>query len=488
MTVFNANPGKEHKLYGKYFKSVTVNKLAKIVALILVVVYALSVFFTPVFTMKAQYNNTDAGKTVYEREQSFTFTDIWDTKKANKDVDEKYIEDVEQSVKELKGREFTELERMANIDTAIDKMSANMSNLVEKKLTEIDKDPQLTMEFNHLVAAADAVTGFQEDDKGVKRPIIDYSKIRGYMCDEARISFGKMLKVFDKELEARNVDGLRMFLCGLEDVINADNAKYAPIFEELQDTYLVGEYKSDAKMQETIKEFVAIHHVMTPAAMTAETIADYRLAGIMVSFRGGNDSIADRAYANTYVYYGYDIAADEHVFEQNSTLKLYNVALLVTGIAVLAVVAIAVLAIVITACGFITRKYKKLRSFFAGYAFLPLIALVAGNIACDMCVIESKLTSGTKTFVSTAEYDFGNLLALGFVVAGIAVAVAIFTAVMKSAYKKSYIKACEEDRAAALAQASAEIAARAAAQAAAEQSAPEAVAEEVTVENGTDAE
>ncbi len=300
------------------------------------------------------------------------------------------------------------------------------------------------------------------------------------MCDEARVSFGKMLKIFDKELEARNVDGLRMFLCGLDQVIYEDNAKYAPVFEELQDAYLVGEYKSDAKMQETIKEFVDIHYVMTPAAMTAETIADYKISGIMVSFRGGDETVADVAYANTYVYYSYDLDTQEYVFKQNSTLKLYNAALLVTGIAVLAVVAISVLAIVVTACGFITRKYKKLRSFFAGYAFLPLIALIAGNIACDMCVIESKYASGTKTFINTAEYDFGNLLALGFVVAGIAVAVAIFTAVMKSVYTKSYIKACREEKAAAEA--------AAAAQAAAEQSAPEAVAEEVTVENGTDAE
>ncbi len=175
MTVFNANPGKEHKLYGKYFKSVTINKLAKIVALILVAVYALNVFFTPVFTMKAQYNNTDAGKTVYEREQSFTFTDIWDTKKANKDVDEKYIEDIEESVKALKGREFTELERMANIDTAIDKMTANMSNLVEKKLGELLDDDDNEGIYLALAVEADAIEKYVEDEEtGKKKPVISW--------------------------------------------------------------------------------------------------------------------------------------------------------------------------------------------------------------------------------------------------------------------------------------------------------------------------
>jgi len=438
-----ANPTKDHPLYGKYTQTAMINRIVKLAVLAVVIIYLITVFFAPVFTAHTKVEDADK-KVVYEKSVSYTMSEVLAEQKKFND-EEAYFEDVEDSVKYLKDKDFSELERIKNLEKANDKINAffTTSDYVANTLKEMaDKKPD---EYIALATKADAIEGYTTNNEGKRIPRIDGYKVAAYLTDIEENKIAMLSKVFDAELEARNTDGLREFLLGVEQLSDVYavgySSEYEEALEELQGKYLVAEYTFNEKLCETLNEIADVNKFIPASAMTqkvAEAIDMYEgQSGFAFSYASKNLEI----YEAQYIYFEYDRSTGEIVYEQHDAIEYINKAVTVMRWGVIALVAITVIAMIPTAISLITRKTKKLRSLSFLYFGLPFFGMILALVVSNSSILASQLGLVDVTC------EVGSAVSSVFLVIVLIMVAAIVTKVLVTAYATKYNKWLKEAQA-----------------------------------------
>lgn len=441
-----ANPTKDHPLYGKYTKTAIINKSVKLAVLAVVIIYLITVFFAPVFTASTEVKDA-AGTTVYQKTVSYKMAEILDEQKKFND-EEAYFEDVEESVKYLKGKDFSELERIKNLEKADQKINASLSasDYIQTQIDDMaDNRP---LEYIALAEKANAIEGYTTNANGERIPVIHYSTVANYLKNIEINKIAMLSKIFYAELEARNTDGLREFLFEVENLNLFNEAgytsEYAESLKALQNKYLVADYTFDEEFCATLNAIANVNQFIPDSAMTkqlAETIDMYNdMSDLAYSSYA---STVSQTYKAKYIYFEYDLDTNKLVYEQHDSIKYINLAVNTIKLGVLALVSVAVIAMIPTAVGLITRKHKKLRSLSFLYFTLPLFGMLLAT-----------LVSGGSLFVSQIGFidvtcEIGNALPSAFLVILLIFVATIVTKILVTVYGSKYNKWLKEVQAAA---------------------------------------
>ena len=435
-----ANPTKDHPLYGKYTKTAMINRIVKLAVLAVVIIYMATVFFAPVFTTSTKVEDADK-KVMYEKSVSYKMSEVLDEQEKFND-EEQYFENVEDSVKYLKDKDFSELERIKNLEKANDKINAffTTSEYVANTLGEMsEKRPH---EYIALATKADAIEGYTTNDEGERIPRIDYRTVAAYLTNIEENKIAMLSKVFYEELEARNTDGLRAFLFEVEQLADTYAAgytsEYAEKLDEFQSKYLVADYTFDEKFCATVNEIATVNQFIPDSAMTkslAEAIDTYKnMSGFAFAYASKNLEM----YEAQYIYFEYDLGANEIVYEQHSSIEYINLAVTIMRWGVIAFIAVAVIAMIPTVIALITRKTKKLRSLSVFYAVLPLFGLLLALAVSSGSLLASQI----DLIDVTCEVASVNTSA--FLVVMLVIIAAIVTKVLVSGYCSKYNKWLKE--------------------------------------------
>ncbi len=438
-----ANPTKDHPLYSKYTRTAMINRIVKLAVLAVVIIYLITVFFAPVFTTSTKVENADK-KVMYEKSVSYTMSEVLDEQEKFND-EEQYFENVEDSVKYLKDKEFSELERIKNLEKANDKINAFFTTSEYVANTLGDMSENRPEEYIALAQKADAIEGYVTNDEGKKIPKIDYTTVASYFRVREKNKIAKLSEVFYEELEARNTDGLRAFLVEVENLNAVYAAGYTSEYEaeldELQSKYLVADYTFDEKFSETVNEIADVNQFIPASAMTkslAEAIDTYRnMSGFAFSYASKNLAM----YEAQYIYFEYDLGTNEIVYEQHSSIEYINLAVTIMRWGVIAFIAVAVIAMIPTVIGLITRKTKKLRSLSVFYAALPLFGLLLALF------VSSSSLLGSQIDLIDVTCEVASVNTSAFLVVMLVIIAAIVTKVLVSSYCSKYNKWLKEAQA-----------------------------------------
>jgi len=472
-------PTKDHPLYSKYNRTAVTNKIVKLAVLAVVIIYLITVFFAPVFTTSIKIVNEDKD-VMYEKSLSYTMSEVLAEQEKFND-EEKYFEDVEDGVKYLKDKDFSDLERIENLKKADNKINAyfNSSGYIGDIIEDMSENRPY--EYIALAEKADAIEGYTTNSYGETVPRISYPKVSSYLTDIEQNKIAMLTKVFYAELEARNTDGLREFLSEAEKLaavhVIGYTSEYAEQIEELKGKYLVADYKVTKEFCETLNEFASVNQFIPDSAMTKNLAEKIDMYKNMSEFASSSYASQTRnEYEAQYIYFEYDLATNELVYEQHSSIENINSTVAKMKWGVIAIIAIAVIAMIPTVIGLITRKHKKLRSLSIFYLALPLSAILLATFA------SSPAYSPEQAQAVGVTCDVMSAIPSAFLVVVLIAVAAIVTKVFVTSYASKYNKWLKENQA--TAQAAAEDVA-----AEAENDAPEAdVVDDAPAEETTDEE
>ncbi len=442
-----SNPGKDHKLYGSFMKFATVNKLAKVISLALVAIYLITVLFVPVFTIKTEYKSPDRSKVVYENSASMKLIELFNEREKFSGDGEKPFEDVEESVEYLRNKNFSDFERIANVDTAIEKIDENIDDIITAEVVDLMKNQPSS--YLGLAFEADAVTGYTNDNPPL--PHVEGDLVISYVMDKTEEQLGKFFNVFSEELEVRNTDGLREFLAESIDARKeiGDDEAYIGKLEELGDKYLVGSYTFNSKFAENVNELANVHRLIPDAALSKEDEAHFK--AMMDAYNADTDALT-ASFMQSFVsdlyddyrtiYFEYDSEAGKQIFKQNGMITYCILMAQIVLYFSLAVLAIIVVAIALTAIGFIKRNYKKIRAM--SFIYIPIVlsqaimvlAACGGNYADTV----KSVLYGESIYASSSSCDIGSLFAIGIVLTILVFAVAIATHIIRIVYAGKFSK------------------------------------------------
>ena len=440
---FLTNPTKDHPLYNSYAKTGMINRIIKLAVLAVIIICLISAYFTPVFTISKTIKSSavSSDEVIYKNSVSYTMSELLDEQEKLND-EELYFADVEKSVAYLRNKDFSEIERIKNLEKAYDKINnrLDISNIIETELYELaDKYPAA---YIALAEEADAITQYVKNKNGDLIPDINSAKVATYVKDLEYAKIDNLTKTFTKELEARNTDGVYEFLDQAELLGEAYTDEYVAAMEELASKYLVASYTIDKEFCDNLYEFMDVRRFIPASAMTKDIALSIDLYDDMASsFLASYANSNIKEYESEYIYFTYDVDTNEVVYEQHAAINSLNKATSIMKYGVMIGIAIAVIAMIPTAIGLITKKQKKLRNLATMYALLPLEGTMTFFTACTMSGIASK----SNATVATAEgvetiCDLGNIITSTLFVAVLVVAAAIATKVMVTIYRTKFNK------------------------------------------------
>ena len=442
-TNFLMNPTKDHPLYKSFTKTVMINRIIKLAVLAIVIVCLISAYFAPVFTISTTIKSVDNNKVVYNKSVSYTMSEFLDEQEKLND-EEKYFEDVEESVAYLRNKDFSEIERIKNVEKAYDKMNDffTASNIIDKEISDFsDEHPEA---FIALAEEADAINKYVTNDEGKRIPDINYSKVLTYVKNLEKVKMEKVLKTFTEELEARNTDGVCEFLSQAtllgKDYTGTYGDDYIEALTELESKYLVKDYAIDEDFCAELYEFADVYRFIPASAMTKDLAEEIDLFSNMSSLFAANKKIADYKY----IYFTYDLDTNEAVYEQHSAITSLNKAVQIMQYGVMIVIAIAVIAMIPTIIGLIAKKQKKVRSLSPLYFPLPLIGMITCLVACANAAVSTQMVTDEVDLLC----DLGSIIPTTLLVAVLVFVASIVTLIMKNIYLSKCNKWFKEAQAA----------------------------------------
>lgn len=437
------NPTKDHPLYSRYSKTAMINKIVKLAVLAVIIAYLITVFFAPVFTMSTKLENADK-KVMYEKSVSYTMSEIIDEQKKLND-EEKYFENVEDGVKHLKSKDFSEIERIKNLERANSKIKEYFA--VSGYITDMIKDmsENRPQEYIALAEKANAIQDYTTNQYGERIPVISYPAVQNYLLNIEENNIAMLSKVFYAELESRNTDGLRKFLFEAEQLLPLYAAGYnsalAAELKDLQNKYLIADYTFDEELCATLKDLAHVNQFIPNSAMTKEVaglIDMYKNMPALPPYSNASQSL--RIYEAQYIYFEYDLDKNELVYDQHISVEYINRAVTIMKYGIAALIAIVVIAMIPTAIGLIIRKNNKLRSLSPFYAALPLLGVLLAFFTSKASLVMLENSVG-------ATCEIGNVVFSALMVVLVVIIAAIVTKVLVTGYCLSYKRLLKETQA-----------------------------------------
>ena len=440
---FLTNPTKDHPLYNSFVKTGLINRIIKLAVLAVIIICLISAYFTPVFTISKTIKSSavSSDEVIYKNSVSYTMSELLDEQKKLND-EELYFADVEESVAYLRNKDFSEIERIKNLEKAYDKINNRLktSNVIETEIYELaDKYPAA---YIALAEEADAITRYVENNNGKLIPDINSAKVAIYVKDLEYAKIDNLTKTFTKELEARNTDGVYEFLSQAELLGEAYTDEYVAAMNDLASKYLVADYTIDEEFCANLYEFMDVRRFIPASAMTEDIalsidVYDDMASSFLASYANSNI----KEYESEYIYFTYDVDTDEVVYEQHSLVNSLNKATTVMKYGTMIAIAIAVIAMIPTVIGIITKKQKKLRNLAIMYVLLPIEGTMTFFTACTMSGISSKSNATAATAEGVeAICDLGNIISSTLLVAVLVLVAVIATKIMISIYGSKFRK------------------------------------------------